>query len=408
MESPCGPGDATGSSTGVTDTEITVTGFSDSGGQVGGLNKGIDDASLAFVEWCNGQGGINGRQIKLEHRDAALFNYTNDVVAPACEDSLALVGGLAVFDDAGAQSQVDCGLPNVPAAAVSSMQAGADLTYMPNPSPPNQLMVGMATELLKRHPDAAQKAGIVHGDVASLEYIQTRMMEALTSIGYTFVWDETAAIGESNWPPLVVGMQRAGVRYLVPVSAWEEVVNLEAAEEQQGFAPEVTALETNFYQANYPAQSGGNADGNYVQLTTWPFGEADQNPAMEEFLAALEAAVPGVAPEQLGVLSWSAWLMWAQAAKNAGSDLTRETLVTELGKITSWDGGGLHGTSDPAANEPSPCFILMQIEDESFKRVFPTEADDAAIYEEGQGFSCNPDYIVDLTTNFDNGAKVGG
>ncbi len=408
IESPCGDGDASGATdVGVTDDAITITSVSDSGGQVGGLNKGIDDSANAFVEWCNDQGGINGRQIKLEMRNAELFNY-NSVVSAACEDSFALVGGIAVFDDAGAQIQVDCGLPNVPAAAVSSLQSGADLTWQVLPSPPNQLTLGMATELKKMYPDVIESAGMISADIASVDYIAVRMKEAMTSIGYKFVYEAKQNIGESNWPPFVLDMKNKGVKYLTAESTWEEVVNLQGAMAQQGFSPEVTGLEANFYQLQYPPKADGNAEGTYVQLTTWPFDEVADNPAMADYLDALEKANGDVEPEMLGVQGWSAWLMWATAAKSLGSDLTRAGLADALDQITSWDGGGLHGTSNPAANEAAPCFILMQVQGDGFVRVFPTEADDAAVFEAGKGFSCNDDYVVDLVTDYDNGARASG
>ncbi len=406
IESPCGDGDASGATdVGVTDDAITITSVSDSGGQVGGLNKGVDDSAKAFVKWCNDQGGINGRQIKLEMRNAELFNY-GSVVTQACSDSVSMVGGIAVFDDSGAQLQVDCGLPNVPAAAVSSIQAGADLTYLPLPGPPNQLFTGAAQWVREHYPHVITSAGMVRQDVASIDYIAKRVKEAYTSLGFNFIYDGVAAIGEANWSTFVIDMKAKGVEFMTLESSWEEIVNLQAAMAQQDFRPEVTQQETNFYQLQYPAKADGNAEGTYVQLTTWPFGEADDNPGMATYLQALEAAVPGAVPEQLGLQGWSAMLLWSTAVKSLGSDVTRANIADALADIHAWDGGGIQGTSDPGANKGSPCFILMQVQGDGFARVFPTKDADAATFEQGKGFSCNPDYIVDLTTDFDNGARA--
>ncbi len=405
IESPCGPGDASGATDiGVTDTEITVTSTSDSGGAVAGLNRGIDQSSAAFVQWCNDQGGINGRKIKLEFRHANVFDYA-PVVASACTDSLALVGGLAVFDDLGVQQQVDCGLPNVPAAAVSAQQAGADLTWQPLPNPPNQLSLGMATYLKEKHPDTITAAGMISTDVATVDYIANRMQEGLGLIGFEFIYTAKANIIETNWPSFAIDMKQRGVRYFTPEGTWEELVNLQKALDTQDFDPEVTALETNFYQLQYPPAADGVAEGSYVQLTTWPFDETD-NPAMATYLAALDKAEPGAQPEQLGVQSFSAWLLWATAVKSLGSDVTRIGLGEALSNVHSWYGGGLHGVSDPGANTPSPCFILMQVKGDGFERIFPTQDADATVYDAGNGFSCNDDYVVDLTTDWDEGVKA--
>jgi ABC-type branched-subunit amino acid transport system substrate-binding protein len=408
IDSPCGPGDASGATdVGVTDESITITSVSDSGGQVGGLNKGIDDSMRAFTEWCNGQGGINGREIVLEMRNAALFEY-GTVVTAACEDSFAMVGGLAVFDDAGAQLQVDCGLPNVPAAAVSSLQSGADLTYQPLPNTPNKLLVAAAQYFAENEPEAVKRIGQISADVASVDYIATRQREAYEIVGAEYIFTEKAAINEDNWPSFVLDMKNRGVEYLTPISTWEEVTNLQRAMDLQDFSPAITQLDTNFYNLRYPPTAGTAAEGAYVQLTTWPFEEADENPAMAEYLAALEAAVPGAEPEQLGVQAWTAALLWATAVDELGSEVTRDGLEGVLSGIHEWDGGGLHGTSDPGNNEPAACFILMRIEDGEFVRQFPTKEDDAEIFEAGNGFSCDPDYVVDLRTDFDNGVRRSG
>lgn len=407
MESPCGPGDAKGATdVGVTDTAITVTSYSDSTNTaVPELNVGIDQSSEAFVKWCNAQGGINGRTIDLKFRPAALTDFKK-LVETACQDSLALVGGLAVLDDTGAQTQVDCGLVNVPAAGVSSVVTGADLTYTPLPSPPNQLMVGGATYIKEHFPEVIDSAGIIHGDIASLDYITGRLKEALTSIGYTFIYDGKAAVFEQNWPQFALAMKNAGVEYLTVVSTWEEIITLQAAMAEQNYEPDITMLETNFYQAKFPGAADGNAEGNYVQLNTWPFTEAADNPAMATYLEALDASSPGAEPQQLGVLSFSAWLLWADTVKGLGSNVTRAGLDAALSEVHAWNAGGLQGTSDPGANKAASCFIMMQVQGTGFERIFPTKADDAAVYEAGKGFSCDPKYVVNLPTNWDtNGAK---
>ncbi len=407
VESPCGPGDASGSTDqGVTDTEITVTSVSDSGGKIGGLNKGVDDSSKAFVEWCNAQGGINGREINLKMRNAELFNY-GSVVTEACADSFAMVGGLAVFDDAGAQIQVDCGLPNVPLSAVSPQQALADLTWPALPQPPSEMLVGMARKLQSENPEATQRAGMMHGDVASIEYVADRMVQALEQLGFTFVWDATAPIGEPNWPPYVADMRSKGVEYFTAMSSWEEIVNLQNAMASQEVMPEVTALDSNLYQEHYPKAAGDVAEGVNVQINIWPFSEGDDNPAMKTYLEELEKAVPGAKPETLGVMSWSAWLMWATAVQALGSDVTRDGLGQQLDQVTSWSGGGIHGTTDPAGNHLTDCFIQMQIQDGEFKRIYPTKDADAEVYEAGNGFACDPANLAKLQTAFDDaGAKA--
>ncbi len=74
LDSPCGPGSATGATDrGVTDSASTI-GYGDDRGfaQSPGLNKEMGDSVKAFIKWCNDQGGINGRKIIGDFYDAKI------------------------------------------------------------------------------------------------------------------------------------------------------------------------------------------------------------------------------------------------------------------------------------------------------------------------------------------------
>ncbi|MEZ5144158.1 MAG: ABC transporter substrate-binding protein [Acidimicrobiales bacterium] len=409
LESPCGPGDAKGSFTpGVTDTEIRIGTIADVSGPKPGLNKGMHDSMKAFEKWCNDQGGINGRKLKVDLLDSKLLNY-QDTIKGACDTQFALVGGLGVLDQTGAQDAVDCGLVMVPGAAVSPEQTGASNVVQPMPNLINKYLIGPADWVAKNYPDAIKHAGNVYSNFQTTQQQSDKLIEAYTQRGFDFTFHESANVNESNWAPIVVAMKNRGVKYFTLTSSFEEIVPLQAAMAQQDYKPEVIELETNFYNDKYPKDAGATADGTFVRLTAWPFEEADQNPAMKQYLEALKAAVPDAAPELLGVQAFSAGLLFATAAKNAGSNLTRETLFEELKKIHKWNGGGLQGTSDPGGNVPSTCFIIMEVKDGGFVRKYPLPDADADVYNNdvAKGMACPPpeEGLASLTGNYGEGAK---
>lgn len=409
LESPCGPGDASGATdVGVTDTEISITTIADPGNPaVPGLNQGLFDSMEGFAEWCNAQGGINGRTIKVNLRDAKLSEYQAQVKA-ACESDLALVGGMGTLDEQGAQDQVDCGLPNVPAAAVSPEQTGADFTYQPLPNPVDKYLVGPGKWVADNYPDAITSAAALRTKLSITEVQSDRLIQAYEQVGFDFTYVDSANIGEVNWAPLVVAMKNQGVRYLTLTSSFEEIIPLQKEMALQGFEPDVIEQEANFYNQKYPEQAGAAADGTFVRLTVWPFEEADENPAMAEYLSALDAAVPGAIPELLGVQAFSAALLWATAVKSLGSNVTRQGIIDALADTHSWDGGGLHGVSDPGNKVNPGCYIIMKVEGGGFVREYPLETEDADVYSAGKGFNCSPDNIAELTGPFTPGATVGG
>ena len=411
MANPCGPNTSgtpnTATDTGVTEDEIVVTTISDPGGVRPGLNQGIFDSMIAFADWCNSFGGINGRTLTVMPRDAKIFYYL-DKVTEACGDSFALVGGLGVTDDQGAQAAIDCGLVNVPGAAVSALQNEADRTYQPLPNPTNAYQTGAALWIKDQFPEAVKEAALIYSAVPSVKVQAERRVEAYTEQGFTFISNEAAAAGELNWGPLVLNLKNAGAKYFTATTSFEELVPLQKEMGAQGFEPEVTELETNFYNAKFPQlakEQGAQIDNTYVRLTTWPFEEADDRPAMRSYLDILEAGVPGAQPEQLGVQSFSAGLLFATAAKAAGNDLTRDRLITELQNIHEWDAGGLHGVTDPGSNKPASCFVMLEVSYEGFTRRYPLPDADKEVYEAGNGMACPKDAEVTLTGDYGTGAK---
>ena len=414
LANPCGPstgGANAATAQGVTETEIRVSTIADPGGAKPGLNQGIHDSMKAFADWCNGFGGINGRKLIVDLKDAKLTQY-KDRVVEACQDSFALVGGLGVLDQLGAQDAVDCGLPNVPAAAVSPEATEADYTVQPLPNPLKTYQVGSGMWVKDTFPGVADKASALYSKLSIIEAQSNRLVEAYTSIGYTFIYRQSANINETNWGPLVVAMKNQGVKYMTLTSSFEDIVPLQKEMAAQNYRPEVTELETNFYNVKYPQlakEQGADTTNSYVKLPIWPFEEADKNPAMSTYLSVLKKSVPEAQPEELGVQAFSAGLLFATAAKAAGPQLTREALLTELHKVHEWTGGGLHGQSDPGANVPTSCFLMMKVEagdNPGFSRYFPLPDKDKAIYDKGNGWSCPDNATVQLKADYGQGAKA--
>ena len=70
----------------------------------------------------------------------------------------------------------------------------------------------------------------------------------------------------------------------------------------------------------------------------------------------------------LGLQSWSAWLLFAQAARDCGSHLTRTCVYDNAKKVHDWTGGGLHAQTDPGANTGAGCFVVLKATPQGFER----------------------------------------
>lgn len=399
LPTPCGEGDASGATDqGVTDDAIAISTIADPGAQAApGLNLSLHQGMSAFVDYCNSLGGVNGRPLELRLLDAALFDY-NAVVQQACASSFALVGGGGTLDETGAQTAVDCGLVDVAGFTVSPQKAESDRVYQPLPNATYQFNVGAARHIVEENPDAATHAAIIYSNLPVTERQANRQIEAYEDVGFDFIYAQAAELGELNWAPIVVAMRDAGVEYVTMTSSYEEFVNLQNAMAEQGFSPEVIDLEANFYDDAYPETAGAVADGTLIRITTSPFEDAATDPALQVYLDWLDESSGGEAsPALLGVQAFSAGLLFATAAKECGSELTRDCLIEQLSGITEWDGGGMHAPTNPGRNKVTRCFIIMEVADGGFRRNFPDE-----------GFSCDPDNVVVLTGDYGEGASEGG
>ena len=106
-----------------------------------------------------------------------------------------------------------------------------------------------------------------------------------------------------------------------------------------------------------------------------------------------------IKPTTLGVQSFSAGLLFATAVKAAGDNLTRSSVLSQLKKIHSWDGGGLQMKTDPGANAVTTCFLYMEVKGGKFELFHPTKVN---------SFDCSPSYATNLHDDFGGGGEAQG
>ena len=87
-----------------------------------------------MIDWCNEQGGINGRKVVGNYYDAKVLEV-NNVMAEACTEAFFLVGEGWVADSGQETARQGCGLPAVPGYAVSPQFSNAPDMVAPVPNP---------------------------------------------------------------------------------------------------------------------------------------------------------------------------------------------------------------------------------------------------------------------------------
>ena len=402
LKGVCGPGDAKGATAqGVTDSEIQVGTISDPG-FVGrpGLNQELFDASEVFTKWCNDAGGINGRKINDVERDAKLTEYKQRVTE-ACQQDFMLVGGGGVFDDTGQEERLKCLLPDIPAYQVSPQARGSDLAVRPLPTALGELPVGPYQYLEKTFPDSTSKVGFLTGNVPSTIFVDAQNQEAAKSLGWSSVYQaQYNAVGEPSWTPFAQAMKSAGVKGLIYTGEPENLAKLLQAFSDIGYQLDWTLGSANIIDEGF-TKVGGDAISNvYTGTAVVPPFLADKNPATKQYLDLFDKYKPdGKADAGLGYNSFSAWLLFATAVKECGSDVTRSCVFEKAKAVDEWTGGGLHAPSDPGKGQTPRCYIVVEASPSGFETAKGFTPTDGL-------FACSPDSVIPLKGDYGKGTTL--
>lgn len=368
LERICQDGDASGATdVGVTDDSIQIGTITDKGfASRPGLNQEMYDAAVGFAAWCNSLGGINGREIVVSDRDAAMLDFNTQIVN-ACEADFALVGGGAVLDDSDAGGREACGLPNFPGYVVSAGARDGGLQVQALPNPVGNINIGPYRVIADTDPDVIDRMGIITASFGSVVDVRNDTVAAAEELGYEVVYSgEYNSLGEPNWRPFAEAIRDADVQVFDFVGEPTYLGQLLVAFDEIDYYPAYIVLNANFYDTLFLETSGDIAENLTVRLQFTPLEHADDNQATADYLALMEEFNPDGKVALLGMQAMSSLLLWAQAAAACGSDLTRECVLEEAGSVTSWTGGGLHAEQNPAETRPGNCFLSIAMTPEAF------------------------------------------
>lgn len=388
LDSPCGKGDAKGATDqGVSDTEIKI-GYGDDRGyaQSPGLNKEMSDAVSAMIDWCNEQGGINGRTVVGTDYDAAM-TQANTVMQEACRSEFMMVGHGFAMDSTAEQTRVACNMAAVPGFTVSPDSANGPMTYQGVPYPVDYAAGAAWFQMAQMHPDLKNDFDLVGSTMPAIisSLAKTRSIaEAagfkLKDCGVTLNYQ-----GEPTYVPFAEKYKECGVKGLwTSRSPVPNEFNFFKAIDQVGIDPIILG-EATWYgnSAQQFNKESGILDNLNAGMTFQMLENADKVPAVKKYQDLV--AAKGGKTALLGMQSTSSFLLWATAAKECGSDLTRQCMIDELSKVDAWDGGGLHAVTDPGKNMPAKCGLTVALKGDKYTQAYPSQAGE---------FDCDDKYLV--------------
>ncbi len=364
----------------MTPTDIKIATFSDPGfaGRPG-LNQELFDTADVFAAWCNDRGGINGRKITVDKKDAALTQVQAKMVE-ACADDFMMVGGGAVFDQDGVETRLKCLMPDIAGYAVSPENRGSDLLVQPVPNSVKEIPIGDLKWLEGKFPKGARRSTACSPATsrppASSATSTTRPRKAL---GWKQVYkDVYPATGASDWTPYAEALRSAGVEGLIWVGEPENLAKLVVAMNNIGYKPDFIRTDANHYDEKLIDQAGCGAQGQRLR--------PQHLRAVREREEGLgDGPVPGgvqglQAGRQEPDLPRAAGLVGLAALRPVGEGVRQrpdpQVRVRQRQEGQSaWTGGGLHAETDPKTGGTQDCFALEQATPNGFvlAKIKPTD-----------------------------------
>jgi len=393
----CGPG-AGGSSSvrGVGNKSIDIAVFNDAANTIEpGLEIEFVQAATAFAGWCNASGGIDGRKIVVQNRDAALFNAAQ-VTDAACQSDFMAVGGGMAFDAPSVPVRLKCGLGQISSYDVSPQAISAGLQVNPEGLNNKYETAGWFGALAKAYPKAVKKASIGAQNDPGVVTVYRRAQAAAEAQGWKFLTFQIPPISVADWTPYIQQLQTKGVEADYP-STDANVTPYVQAMNTSGYNPTFMLLGQQFYDTQtLDAAKSSKFPTTYVEIQDWPFQLASKSPGLTQMLALMHKYASGDKIDFYDEVAFDAWVLWAKSATACGSHLTVSCVLAHAATQKNWSAGDIAAPVKQLAYSddnpsPSPCFVLMTVKGSKFVYDKSVTKPTSSIW------NCNPKNVVRMT-----------
>lgn len=376
---------------GVSADEITITVMADTGSPLApGLFQANIDAVKAYADVVNEEGGVGCRKLVVKEWDSKLdATESKNGLISACGDSVAMVGNNSLFnpdvspmsgcvDKAGAAT----GLPDIAALANDINQQCNATTFMiqgvsepctvREGQRPLKAMVGPSKFYLGIEPDL-HGVYMVPGDLPTTVQSATYLINGAADAGV--VWDAALKISgrdeQAAFTPKIAIAKAANATFIYNGSNDKAMIKMRKEAAAQGLdSVTVWGCSLACYTPTFIAEGGADVEGTYVWMQFIPFEEADTNEEATRYVEAIGADKV----TSFGAQAWQAAVTFKEVvdgivAEQGPNAITRAAILDALQNGGERTANGYMSPKDLKGF--SSCFMIMQVQDGEFVRVYP-------------------------------------
>lgn len=380
---------------GVTATTITIGQIATVSGPVPGLFQGAFDGLAAWAAWVNANGGIDGRQVKIDKVDDG-FNcttYTN-AMKQFVTSAFAVLGNVTLEDTCGTTVlNANPNLLDIQALTLDPKLYNVANAYTAAPTPPGGITTGLQY-IKNKFPNDITKVAALTGQSAAVNGREERL--TAESIGFKYLYTRDIGDFETNYTSDILRMKNDGVKIvdLSSVAVTNTADFLQQAA-QQNFHPDVvygaSAYDSKFFKLVGNASLANNVLIAPVPDTLYLGQDRSSVPAVNTFLTWMEKN--GSSANLYAVDAWADGQLLIKAMQAAGSNITQASVAQAIKTVTNFDADGLIAPTDPGQKLGTKCVVVAGVQNGQWKRLDPT----------GSGFDCSGVYHSVALSAVENG-----
>jgi len=323
---------------GVTDTEIVIGSHQDLSGPVASLGGPLRDGMVLAVEDINAAGGIHGRRLRLVVEDTS-FDPKKAVLATQkllTQDKVfAMVAPLGT-------APTQAAMPLILERGVPLLFPGtpADFTYTPFDRLKFALSSPYGEQVRAQVKWAYEKLGkrrfgVLYQDDETGQNVLRATEEQLKAHGLSLIERASYKRGAIDYSSQIARLKAADLDVLILGTIVRETAAAKMEARKQGWPVDMMVNVAGTNSAVFTIAGAETMEGLYGQSQFLPLDSAEQPPAARGVIERYKARF-GKNPEDGIVFGYTSVMLFAEGAKNAGRDLTVDSLVKGLERVRNW------------------------------------------------------------------------